>query len=313
MKKIVKLFQFYNFRAFILIFRFIFFYFYKKINPKGSLLINIHNYKMLIPLQHDGIGRALYMYRARELDHKWMIDNELLPGNVVLDLGANIGYYAIMEAKKIGHFGKIYAIEPDPRNIEFLKKNIKLNVINDIFDFEQGAISNNDEKAEFTLSSKTNLSSFNLKESQNYSNTITVQKYDLGTYLKDKKRVDLMRMDIEGHEIEVFDSLINFSKNFQNHLPKKIIFETHFRIYEQNKKYVQQIIRKIFEVGYEVKYFSSPNEPKEVLKKRGYYPFKIIKDFPFHRGIYKEANQQDFIDFLTDSGGVRTVLLKLKY
>ena len=56
-----------------------------------------------------------------------------------------------------------------------------------------------------------------------------------------------MRMDIEGHEIEVFDSLINFSKNFQNHLPKKIIFETHFRIYEQNKKYVKEILRKIFE------------------------------------------------------------------
>ena len=62
-------------------------------------------------MQYDGIGRALYV-RSRELDHKWIIDKELTNENIVLDLGANIGYYAIMEAK-IGKTAKIYAIEPD--------------------------------------------------------------------------------------------------------------------------------------------------------------------------------------------------------
>ena len=312
MRKIVKLFQFYHLRAFILIFRFIYFVIYQKINPNGFLLTQIYDYKMKIPLKYDGIGRALYVYGSRELDHKWMIDNELSLGNVVLDLGANIGYYAIMEAKKIGRYGKIYAIEPDPRNIEFLEKNIKLNSIVDIFDFEQGAISNKNEKVEFVLSSKTNLSSFDLKKSKDNSNSINVQAYDLETYLKNKKRVDLVRMDIEGHEIEVFESLINFSKNFQNYLPKKIIFETHFRVYQKKKEYVQEILSKIFEIGYEIKYFSSPNEPKEALKNRGYYPFKIIKDYPFHRGIYKNIKKQDFIDFISETGGIRTVLLVLK-
>ena len=312
MRKIVKLFQFYHLRALILIFSFIYFVIYQKINPNGFLLTQIYDYKMKIPLKYDGIGRALYVYGSRELDHKWMIDNELSLGNVVLDLGANIGYYAIMEAKKIGRYGKIYAIEPDPRNIEFLEKNIKLNSIVDIFDFEQGAISNKNEKVEFVLSSKTNLSSFDLKKSKDNSNSINVQAYDLETYLKNKKRVDLVRMDIEGHEIEVFESLINFSKNFQNYLPKKIIFETHFRVYQKKKEYVQEILSKIFEIGYEIKYFSSPNEPKEALKNRGYYPFKIIKDYPFHRGIYKNIKKQDFIDFISETGGIRTVLLVLK-
>ena len=312
MKKIIKLFQFYNLSAFKLIFRFFFFNFYQKINPKGSLLINIYNYKMLIPMQYDGIGRALYVYRSRELDHKWMIDNELLHGYTVLDLGANIGYYAIMEARKVGSLGKIYAIEPDPRNIEFLEKNIKLNHINDIFEFEQGAISNKNEKAEFILSSKTNLSSFDLEKDKNHSQSIEVKTYDLGSYLNNKKRVDLVRMDIEGHEIEVFDSLIKFSKKFQGHLPKKIIFETHFPIYKKKKEYVDQIFNDIFEVGYKVKYLSSSNEPKEAFKKMGYKPFKIIKDFPFHRGIYKNVDNYDFINLITNTGGVRTVLLELK-
>ena len=44
----------------------------------------------------------------------------------------------------------------------------------------------------------------------------------------------VLKMDIEGHEIEVFESLTNFYKEFQNHLPKKIIFETHFNVYKKN-------------------------------------------------------------------------------
>ena len=55
-----------------------------------------------------------------------------------------------------------------------------------------------------------------------------VQTYDLGEYLKNKRRIDLIRMDIEGHEIEVFESLINFSNNFKNHLPKKLFLKLIF-------------------------------------------------------------------------------------
>ena len=30
-------------------------------------------------MQYDGIGRALYVYGSRELDHKWMLTEELFP------------------------------------------------------------------------------------------------------------------------------------------------------------------------------------------------------------------------------------------
>ena len=118
-------------------------------------------------------------------------------------------------------------------------------------------------------------------------------------------------MDIEGHEIEVFESLIKFSTNYKNYLPKKIIFETHFPIYKKKKEYVIEIFNKILEIGYKIKYLSSSEEPKEPFKKLGYTPFKIIKDFPFHRGIYKNINYKNFINFITNTGGVRTVLIYL--
>ena len=283
---------------------------YKKINPKGVLLTNVFNYKMLIPLQYDGIGRRLYVYGSRELDHKWMIDKEISPGNIILDLGANIGYYSIMEAKKMKGLGKIYAVEPDPRNIEFLKKNIELNGITNIFDFQQGAISNKEGKAKFTLSSKTNLSSLGRKELNSHS--VDVQLFDFGTYLEDKDRIDLVRMDIEGHELEVFDSLTKYFEKYPNNMPKKIIFETHLAVYREKSAYARKVFNKIFEIGYVIKYLSSPNESTTTLHKIGYSPFKTINDFPLVRGIYNNIESQHAINCMVDSGGIRTVLLELK-
>ena len=41
----------------------------------------------------------------------------------VFDIGANIGYYTLIQRQLIGFNGKITAIEPVPDNIEILKKN----------------------------------------------------------------------------------------------------------------------------------------------------------------------------------------------
>ena len=48
-------------------------------------------------------------------------------GDNVLDVGANIGYFTLMLAKLVGPTGKVFAFEPDPRNISLLKKNIETN------------------------------------------------------------------------------------------------------------------------------------------------------------------------------------------
>lgn len=51
----------------------------------------------------------------------------LRPGDVVLDLGANIGYYTTIAAAGVGPTGQVYAFEPDRENLVILTENLRYN------------------------------------------------------------------------------------------------------------------------------------------------------------------------------------------
>ena len=52
--------------------------------------------------------------------------NAIIEGNVVVDVGANIGYYTLIFAKLVEKNWMVFASEPDPDNFALLKKNTEL-------------------------------------------------------------------------------------------------------------------------------------------------------------------------------------------
>ncbi len=56
-----------------------------------------------------------------------LVRKEVKKSDVVLDIGANIGYYTLILAKLVGKKGRVFAFEPDPTNFALLKKNISIN------------------------------------------------------------------------------------------------------------------------------------------------------------------------------------------
>ena len=69
----------------------------------------------------------------------------------ILDIGSNIGYYAILESKLIGSTGKIFSIEPSPQNFKLLQENLEIQDTNN-FQIFNLAIGNKNEKLEFLIS-----------------------------------------------------------------------------------------------------------------------------------------------------------------
>lgn len=81
-----------------------------------SIIKKIYKYKMILDLYDKGISRTLILFGERELEHKFMLEQVIKPGMRILDIGANIGYYAIMESLLIGKSGNLIAVEPSKSN-----------------------------------------------------------------------------------------------------------------------------------------------------------------------------------------------------
>ena len=55
--------------------------------------------------------------------------DEARVGDVAVDVGANIGLYAIALAKRVGDSGRVHAFEPDPTNFRALDRHCRLNQV----------------------------------------------------------------------------------------------------------------------------------------------------------------------------------------
>jgi len=57
---------------------------------------------------------------------EWLKER-IQPGNIVLDVGAQFGLYAMLISRYVGATGKVYAFEPTPATVEVLQRHLRLN------------------------------------------------------------------------------------------------------------------------------------------------------------------------------------------
>jgi len=135
------------------------------------------------------------------------IKNQVKQGDIVLDVGAHIGYYTLMLAKSVGKEGKVFSFEPEPHNIEILKKNIAANNYQNII-LESKGVSNINKKCKlYSGLSSSGASRIYKPErilAKYHKDPIDIQTVVLDEYfskldLVDK--IDFVKMDIEGAEI----------------------------------------------------------------------------------------------------------------
>ena len=116
-------------------------------------------------------------------------------------------------------------------------------------------------------------------------------------------------MDVEGHEVKIFDNLISNKKRFEFY--PMICFETHLSKYTKNNS-MKNKLNELFKIGYKVKLASSSSHRgTAIMEKKFFYKPTIsqIKTDEEIRRIYKNINNKDAIKIICKTGGLRTVLL----
>lgn len=136
-------------------------------------------------------------------------------GDTVFDIGANVGYYTVLASKLVGVKGKVYAVEPDKKNIELLKKNIELNnCLNvEIVPIALGS----ENKISYFLSDRANPGESRITQKVT-KELVQVKTLDKLVKEKNIKKVDVIKLDVEGGEVDVFrgaKKLVKSSKNLK--------------------------------------------------------------------------------------------------
>jgi len=95
-------------------------------------VVEVQGSKMYVDLFHKDLSmrrtfRAYAVNRIHEETTTSLFCRVVKEGDVVVDLGANIGYFTLLAARLVGKNGRVYAFEPEPRNFEYLQRNINLN------------------------------------------------------------------------------------------------------------------------------------------------------------------------------------------
>jgi len=213
-------------------------------SKNGLVVKKILDYKMYLNINDPGLSKQLLLKGIREERQTEIWRKMIKPEMNVLECGANLGYYALMEAAIVGSKGKVYAIEPIPENFRILKKNIELNNFGHIIEPYNLAVSDQEGNFDIAVTKNSNFATMLLdknivsnpiakKLNQQIKEIIKIKTVRIDNFLKDKRDIDLIRMDIEGYEIKIIEGLINTIKKSKK--PIKLFIELHPIVFRDNK------------------------------------------------------------------------------
>lgn len=154
----------------------------------------------------DVVGRHLYKYGRHEPEMTAWLMKAVAPadGDVIIDIGANIGWYAMHFATLCrGSDARVLAFEPDPRNFGLLEENIARNGADAVRPF-QLALSDNDDGAALHQFGSNNLGRHSILPINDGDSVAvaTARLDDVLTLPEFAGRTPrAMKIDIEGYEL----------------------------------------------------------------------------------------------------------------
>ena len=163
-------------------------------------------YMLLNPTEH--IQQQLFWYGYYEKELGELLKKIVRPGDVFLDLGANIGYFSLLVANNSPAI-KIISFEPVADLFQKMNDNISLNNIKNISTINAAVGEINEEK-ELYIAAPDNLGMSSFKQPQNYAGKKEkVKLVAIDDWFKTSglSKIDIVKLDIEGSEFAALNGM----------------------------------------------------------------------------------------------------------
>jgi FkbM family methyltransferase len=205
--------------------------------PHGPLYLGDHQAlvatrwgaKMVVDTRDQLLAPWLLLDGLWESHATGWLQKTLRAGDVMVDVGANIGYFTLLAAAIVGPKGKVVAVEAHPDLFALLRRNVVMNGHRSLVTLCNAAAWSKPGRLPFHqrvgYASNSSLASAGPSGLQNLGDTEEVTQVDavvLDDVLDGLERIDVMKIDVEGAEIQAFRGL---SRTLEARPAMKIMFE----------------------------------------------------------------------------------------
>lgn len=225
----------------------------------GKLPNNFKIYNNQIDFSSDGGVMSVQAYYVGEVEYhqiKYLVSNHINNGMVFIDVGGHHGAFTTIvgyELNKRKFGGEIHVFEPSDENIDYLKRNIKSNSVEDKVSIIKAAVGATSEEGLFVKSTDNscNWATTELLVGEKDLHSEKVKIISLDDYCQNFEKLDLIKMDIQGGELK---ALKGAKKIIQKFLP--IIF-VEIVDYEETSKETKAFLKSI---NYSINYLNERGE-----------------------------------------------------
>jgi FkbM family methyltransferase len=182
---------------------------------------------------------------------KAVLEHYLRPGYTFIDMGANEGYFSVVASHLVGPRGSVIAVEPQSRLQHILQTNLRLNRCYNVR-LIGAAISSTSGPVKMNLTADINSGGSSLFRPTKYGlRTEEVDGFTLSEFCRRAglDRCDLMKVDIEGAEYDVFMGARDF---LQTGIIRNIALEIHNSILEKRGLSGNDLHHELLEARYDL-------------------------------------------------------------
>ena len=213
------------------------------------------------------------VYGTYEHDTVQVFQKLVKPGMTVVDIGAHVGFYTLIAARLVGANGRVYAFEPNPEVYKILIRNIRINGYQSIVQAIPKGVSNQERTVRlFVPLEKSGEAGFYPQEATD-NTCIEVETLTLDGFFADEDwpKIDLVKIDVEGAEIEVLEGmreLVRRSKDLK--LIVEFNPENQMRACGSYTKLFETLValgcKRFYAIRYGLKEVALPGDVKELIR-----------------------------------------------
>jgi FkbM family methyltransferase len=159
------------------------------------VLLKLDGYRMYVRLDDWAVGARIAVNRVHEKHVTGEISRYFKPGMVLVDVGANIGYYTLLAASLLDGTGQIHAFEPGAGNYNLLQMSVAKNGFKNIRLYPN-AVADKIGVVGLNMDDSNGM----ITQAASAACAYQVQAVTLDHTLRDASRIDLLKIDVEGAE-----------------------------------------------------------------------------------------------------------------